>query len=110
MTIGELTDPTVTYKHCTDTDKSDMLDLLVERNQGVKQSSFGDQFCSSSKNCSMKINQTADVSDQGEKSFLEQTNIIFPIKNKTKAQNQTITNFQFEQLLKEETFTLTFDC
>lgn len=35
--------------------------------------------------------------------------MTFPIKNKTKAQNSTITNFQFDQNLKEETFTLTFD-
>ena len=41
--------------------------------------------------------------------MLESSTLTFPIKNKTKSQNSTITNFQFDPKLKEETFTLTFD-
>ena len=107
MLMGELTDPTVTYKHCSKTDKSDTLDELVENNTAHSSSrpTFSTHNCNGSKAVHQGkstdiLNPASDVSNQNEKSFLERTSITFPIKNKTKAQNSIITNFQFDQSLK----------
>lgn len=44
-----------------------------------------------------------------ELDVLNQLQICYPIRNRTKAQNTNITNFQFENGLKEQTFLLSFD-
>ena len=49
------------------------------------------------------------MSEANERGQLERKFVTFPIRNKTKAQNSIITNFQFDQKVKEDTFTLTFD-
>ena len=96
--LGEFFEPSVSYRHCSVGDKSDLIDKLVERNHS-----------SGRDGSSIKIHPTADVSDSGDRGLLEMSTVTFPIKNKTKSQNSVITNFQFDQKLKEETFTLTFN-
>ena len=49
------------------------------------------------------------MSDQADREYLERKQVTYPFTNKTKAQNSIITNFQFDQNLKQETFTLTFN-
>jgi hypothetical protein len=46
---------------------------------------------------------------QPELEQLTALQICYPIKNRTKAQNTNITNFMFENCIKEQTFLLTFD-
>ena len=100
--LGDFFSPTVSYKRCTKNDKTDLIDLLVARN--ANQAS-GHLLMKDN----MGVHPTLDVSDASERSQLERKLVTFPIKNKTKASNSTLTNFQFDQKIKEDTFTLTFD-
>ena len=101
--LGDFFRPTVSYKHCSEHDRSDLIDMLVNRNTNYAASSSINQ------QMLLNLHPTEDMSDQADRSFLEQSYVTYPIKNKTKAQNSVITNFQWDQALKEETFTLTFD-
>lgn len=109
--LGEFFEPTISYKHCSEVDKSDLIDILISRNsnRGFSLRGGGAGPLGTTGQPIFKINPTSDVSDSVDRHFLEQCHVTYPFKNKTKAQNSIITNFQFEQCLKEETFTLTFD-
>lgn len=75
----------MSYKHCGDEDKTDLLDMLVDRNMPQ-----------SGPKAKLNLHPTADVSDVADRNQLERKMVTFPVKNMTKVQNSTITNFQFE--------------
>ena len=94
--VGEFTNPAVMHKRCSLSDQSDLLDQMLEQDRKIQQSG-------------LSFSALNDIADDGHRRDIERRRLTFPIKNKTKSQNQVLTNFMFEANLKQETFLLTFD-
>ena len=94
--VGEFENPAVTYKKCSFADPNDLLDQIVQRDRQIQQSG-------------LHFSAQKDIFDSTNRDELASMKLAFPVKNKTKSQNQVLTNFQFEPKLKQETFLLTFD-